>query len=143
MFKKMREKSKSEGGFSLVEIAIVMVIIGVIMAAVSIGKDTKDTADATQLFKKRVESCVAVAYGVGDYTEYTEATATTALKGKTLKSFCNVAQNKDGFMVATIYAPNAKDAEGLRDKSFEKLSPDDFTVAAYKKNAKSFTVMAN
>ena len=127
-----------EKGFSLIEMAIVMVIIGVIMTAVGIGKDTKETADATQLFKKRVESCVAVAYGVGDADEYT-----TAKNGKTLASFCNVAPNTNGDMVATIFAPSVKAAEVMRDKAYEKLSPDDFTVATYTTGAKSFSVMAN
>jgi prepilin-type N-terminal cleavage/methylation domain-containing protein len=114
-------------GFSLVEIAIVMVIIGVIMAAVSIGKNTKETADATQLFKKRVESCVAVSYG-----------GQTVTPGSQLSSFCEVTGT-----TAKIIGPSAKDAEAMRNKAFEKLSPDDFVVMPYNKNSKSFEVVNN
>jgi prepilin-type N-terminal cleavage/methylation domain-containing protein len=114
-------------GFSLVEIAIVMVIIGVIMAAVSIGKNTKDTADATQLFKKRVESCVAVSYGGQLVTPDSQ-----------LSSFCEVTGK-----TARIKGPDAKDTEAMRNKAFEKLSPDDFIVSPYEKNSKFFEVITN
>ena len=139
------QNKQSEDGFSLVEIAIVMVIIGVIMAAVAIGKDTKATADATQLFKKRVESCVAVAYGVGDYTKYDGSAITndSKINGKSLKDFCKVIRKNDGTMEATIYAPSKKAAVILQKKSAEKLSPDDFTVQSAETTNRHFTVTVN
>ena len=50
---------KSEQGFSLVEMAIVMVIIGLIVAAVTVGKSTMKSAETLKAYQKLVVPCVA------------------------------------------------------------------------------------
>ena len=50
---------KSEQGFSLVEMAIVMVIIGLIVAAVTVGKSTMQSAETLKVYQKIVVPCVA------------------------------------------------------------------------------------
>lgn len=49
-------------GFSLVEMAIVMVIIGLIVAAVTVGKSTMQSANTMKAFKQVVEPCVAAVH---------------------------------------------------------------------------------
>jgi len=51
--------NKSEQGFSLVEMAIVLVIIGLIVAAVSAGKDTMKSAGQLKAYQKSVVPCVS------------------------------------------------------------------------------------
>lgn len=137
-----RTNENNDAGFSLVEIAIVMVIIGVIMAAVAIGKDTKTTADATQLFKKRVESCVAVAYGVGDWRKY-NGEEIDKENGRSLKNFCKITQLGNGDMQAKIYAPSKKLAIIMHKKALAILSPDDFIVQEAEPDSANFTVEIN
>ena len=50
---------RSDCGFSLIEIAIVMVVIGVIIASVAIGKNTMQSAETLKAYKKVVVTCVA------------------------------------------------------------------------------------
>lgn len=138
----MNRVKKNELGFSLVEIAIVMVIIGVVMAAVAIGKDTKTTADATQLFKKRVESCIAVAYGVGNWRKY-DGTEIDKENGRSLKNFCKIVQTSNGDMQAKIFAPSKKLAILMHKKAFSTLSPDDFIVQEAEPDSANFTVIIN
>ncbi|MEO5365065.1 MAG: prepilin-type N-terminal cleavage/methylation domain-containing protein [Magnetococcus sp. WYHC-3] len=46
--------SRSEGGFSLVEIAIVLVIIALIVTAVAVGRDTMQQADTLKAYQRYV-----------------------------------------------------------------------------------------
>jgi len=55
----MKRTKKSEQGFSLVEMAIVMVIIGLIVAAVTVGKSTMKSAETLKAYQKVVVPCVA------------------------------------------------------------------------------------
>ena len=55
----MKTTRKSEQGFSLVEMAIVMVIIGLIVAAVTVGKSTMKSAETLKAYQKLVVPCVA------------------------------------------------------------------------------------
>ena len=51
----------SQQGFSLVEMAVVLVVIGLIVAAVSAGRDTMKSASYMKAYQKMVVSCVAMA----------------------------------------------------------------------------------
>ena len=93
----------SNKGFSLVEVAIVLVIIGVIIGAVAVANETKTVADVTKMYKKRVESCLAVAYGVGSSEKYDGSE--TDRFGSNLKNFCQIIK-KDGITMARIYVPS-------------------------------------
>ena len=55
----MTTTRKSEQGFSLVEMAIVMVIIGLIVAAVTVGKSTMQSAETLKVYQKIVVPCVS------------------------------------------------------------------------------------
>lgn len=55
----MATTRKSEQGFSLVEMAIVMVIIGLIVAAVTVGKGTMKGAETLKAYQKVVVPCVS------------------------------------------------------------------------------------
>ena len=57
----VKSAKKSEQGFSLVEMAIVMVIIGLIVAAVTVGKSTMQSAETLKAYQKVVVPCVAAA----------------------------------------------------------------------------------
>jgi len=135
---------KSQDGFSLVEIAIVMVIIGVIMGAISIGKDTKTSADATKLFKKRVESCIAVAYGAGDSRIHEKYDGSEIDgDGDRLKHFCKIIKKSNGVIKAKIYAPSDYMAVLMYEKARDVLSPDDFIVQPDTPENDNFTIAIN
>ena len=53
------QKHHKHHGFSLVEMAIVMVIIGLIVAAVTVGKSTMKSAETLKAYQKIVVPCVA------------------------------------------------------------------------------------
>jgi len=55
----MKNTTKSQSGFSLVEMAIVLVIIGLIVAAVAAGKDTMASAKNVRAYQKVVVPCVS------------------------------------------------------------------------------------
>lgn len=66
-------KKFSEKGFSLVEMAIVMVIIGLIVAAVTVGKSTMQSAETLKVYQKIVVPCVAaVSEGIRNGAAATE-----------------------------------------------------------------------
>ena len=134
---------KSQDGLSVVEIAIVMVIIGVIMGAIAIGKDTKLMADATKLFKKRVESCLAVAYGASAITYKKYNGTEIDDNGNRLKHFCMITEEENGSTQARIYAPSRHMTILMYEKAKEMLSPDDFTVQSDIPAKKHFDVIIN
>ena len=52
---------RGQQGFSLIEIALVLIIIGVIITGIGIARDAKRDADMTKLYKTIVEPCIAAA----------------------------------------------------------------------------------
>ena len=79
---------KSEQGFSLVEMAIVMVIIGLIVAAVTVGKSTMQSAETLKAYQKFVVPCVAASSeGVRNGANNAPALPATKLNGIDLQ--CN------------------------------------------------------
>ncbi|MBF0588534.1 MAG: prepilin-type N-terminal cleavage/methylation domain-containing protein [Magnetococcales bacterium] len=56
-------RNKREGGFSLIELAIVLVIIGLIISAVTIGKDTMRSAELNKLWTGLVSPYIQSSYG--------------------------------------------------------------------------------
>ena len=82
----MKTTRKSEQGFSLVEMAIVMVIIGLIVAAVTVGKSTMKSAETLKAYQKLVVPCVAaVSEGIRNgATPTMPSVPVVKLNGKTL-----------------------------------------------------------
>ena len=57
-----RDIPNKEKGFSLVEMAIVMVIIGLIVTAVTVEKSTMQSAETLKAYQKFVVPCVAASH---------------------------------------------------------------------------------
>ena len=130
----MLTRQKLEHGFSLVEMAIVMLIIGLIVAAVTVGKSTIKSAETLKAYQKIVVPCVAsVAEGIrngatpvlpaiptvkleGDVISctFTEDTVTVTGAPKDLKDLMR--KNLDNGIdvtvsdaVVTLYSPDSGD----------------------------------
>lgn len=85
----MVKTRKSEQGFSLVEMAIVMVIIGLIVAAVTVGKSTMQSAETLKAYQKFVVPCVAASSeGVRNGANNAPSLPATKLNGIDLQ--CNL-----------------------------------------------------
>jgi prepilin-type N-terminal cleavage/methylation domain-containing protein len=61
-------KKMNQQGFTLIEMAIVLVVIGLIIAAVGVGKDTMRNAEYTKVYNKFVEPWKQAAYNAFDRT---------------------------------------------------------------------------
>jgi len=114
----MENARKSEQGFSLVEMAIVMVIIGLIVAAVTVGKSTMQSAETLKAYQKVVVPCVAAiseAIRNGSDTASAEYPK-TMLDGKQLK--CEF--KKHGDLINRVEIENApKDLKNLMKKNLD------------------------
>jgi prepilin-type N-terminal cleavage/methylation domain-containing protein len=58
----MLQIRKKESGFTLIEMAIVLVVIGLIVAALTVGKDTMRTAEYNKVYSKYVNPWIQAAY---------------------------------------------------------------------------------
>ena len=67
---KSLRKRVQQRGFSLVEMAIVLVIIGLIVAAVTVGKDTMRTAENNKVYNKFIAAWTQAAYAHFNRTGY-------------------------------------------------------------------------
>ena len=103
-----RRNASAEQGFSLIEIALVLIIIAVIIGGVGIARDAKQDADMLKIYKRVVEPCVAGA-------------ARGKMPVPAISSCLSIAND-----VARIAHT---DAEVLRTMALEKLTSD-FTVGA-------------
>lgn len=54
--------NRKESGFTLIEMAIVLVIIGLIVASITVGKDTMRTAEYNKVFAKYISPWTQAAY---------------------------------------------------------------------------------
>jgi len=135
---------KQSTGFSLVEVAIVLVIIGVVMAAIAIGKDVKTNADVTRLFKNRVESCIMASFQINSHKKYDGSEIDKHQdNGTLLKHFCKIKKHPDGKITARIYVPSEAMAVLLYEKSQEILSPDDFKVMPHPPTNRNLLIVTN
>ena len=117
----MKSTQKLEQGFSLVEMAIVMVIIGLIVAAVTVGKSSMQSAETMKAYQKVVVPCVSMVSeairngnGPADKASLEEKAAASIpsikLGGKTLScEFFARPQNK-GPQINHVNIVNANDA---------------------------------
>ncbi len=135
---------KQSTGFSLVEVAIVLVIIGVVMGAIAIGKDVKTNVDVTRLFKNRVESCLMASFQINSHEKYDGSEIDKHQdNGSLLKHFCKIKKHPDGKVTARIYVPSESMAVLLYEKSKAILSPDDFKVMPNPPTNRNFLIVTN
>lgn len=141
---KAQNSVKQNYGFSLVEVAIVLVIIGVVMAAIAIGKDVKTNADVTRLFKNRVESCIMASFQINSHEKYDGSEIDKHQdNGSLLKYFCKIKKHPDGKITARIYTPSEAMAVLLYEKSLAILSPDDFKLMSHPPANRNFLIVIN
>ena len=116
---------KSEQGFSLVEMAIVMVIIGLIVAAVTVGKSTMKSAETLKVYQKIVVPCVAaVSEGIRNGTTPTAPEVPTLkLGGSDITcAFASAENSLKNNEVQIVNAP--ADLLALMQKNLAKDSAD-------------------
>jgi prepilin-type N-terminal cleavage/methylation domain-containing protein len=118
-----------EGGFTLVELAVVLVIIGLIVAGIASGKGTMQEAGLTKLYKTKVVPCTveAIRRNTGNPPEVTMGGVSADLSG------CHVKIGDDNYPIAKIgkivSANNLEDHEALRLKAKKKLKGGDYVVS--------------
>ena len=131
------KSQRNQHGFSLVEMAIVMVIIGLVVAAVTVGKSTMQSANTMKAFKQVIEPCVAAVHeGIRNGTNpvlpsiaaidlengtvgctFTRSTVTVVNSTQSLRHLM-AKQINNGVDVlvkeatVTVYAPDVEDDDG-------------------------------
>jgi prepilin-type N-terminal cleavage/methylation domain-containing protein len=102
------------GGFTLLELSIVLVVIGIILGALSIGKDLQRNAEQQRIYSTFVQQW-AVAYN--EYVARTKVVVGDSETMPTLKVnagttiLCDELTNNNGATVGTLYA--LMDAVGI------------------------------
>jgi len=131
---------KLQQGFSLIEVAIVLVIVGTIIGAIAVGKDAKTAADATKFFKTRVESCLAASFWPGNHKKYDGSEIDH--DGRKLKNFCKIIKDSKGKIKARIYLPSKRMAVLMYEKSKQTLS-DDFKMMPNPPRNRDFLIVTS